>query len=74
MLKDFLAEIKGIMEQFKDFKIHVATFDTRVYEYKVYTPENADEIYEYEIKGGSGTDFDANWAELNTRITVTKYF
>lgn len=61
MLKDFLGEVKGIMEQFQDFKIRVFTFDTKIYEYKVYTPDNADEIYEYEIKGGGGTDFEICW-------------
>jgi len=31
MLKDFLVEIQGIMDAFPEFRIHVATFDTTVY-------------------------------------------
>lgn len=59
MVKDFLGEVKGIMEMFPEFRLGVATFDTRVYNYKVFTQENADEIMEYQIKGGGGTAFEA---------------
>ena len=31
MLKDFLSEIQGIMDQFQNYKIHIITFDTGVY-------------------------------------------
>ncbi len=62
MLKDFLGEIKGIMDQFPDFTLHLATFDTVAYNYKKFTPDNMDEILEYEIGGGGGTDFMAMYA------------
>ena len=58
MLKDFLAEVAGIMEQFPAYKIHVVTFDTQVYNPVQYNSENLDSITDYEIKGGGGTDFD----------------
>src|SRR5690606_11657127 len=61
MLRDLLSEVKGIMEQFADFKLRVWCFDTRVYNEQVFTPENLDEINEYDIKGGGGTDFMCNW-------------
>jgi predicted metal-dependent peptidase len=59
MLKDFLAEIQGIMDAFSEFRIHVATFDTKVYNPVDYTSDNLDNICDYEITGGGGTDFDA---------------
>jgi hypothetical protein len=59
MLKDFLSEIQGIMEQFSAYKIHVFTFDTDVYNPQQYDSENLDDITNYEIMGGGGTDFDA---------------
>lgn len=59
MLKDFLAEIQGIMDAFSEFRIHVATFDTKVYNPADYTSDNLDNISDYEITGGGGTDFDA---------------
>ena len=58
MLKDFLAEVAGIMEQFPSYRIHVLTFDTQVYNPVQYNSENLDSITDYEISGGGGTDFD----------------
>jgi|TARA_B110000503_G_scaffold83959_1_gene127976 predicted metal-dependent peptidase len=57
MLKDILSETASIMESFPAYKIHVATFDTEVYNPKQYDSENLEDIREYEIKGGGGTDF-----------------
>lgn len=56
--RDFVSEIKGIMETFEDYKIHVACFDTEVYNMQLFTSDNLEDISEYEIKGGGGTDFD----------------
>jgi predicted metal-dependent peptidase len=58
MLKDFLAEIAGIMEQFPNYRIHVVSFDTQVYNPQQFDSENLDDITEYEVMGGGGTDFD----------------
>ena len=62
MGKEMLSEVRGIMEQFKDFRIKVWCFDTKVYNYQEFTPQNIDEFENYAITGGGGTDFDANWA------------
>ena len=59
MLKDFLAEVAGIMEQFPAYRIHVVTFDTECYNPQQYDSENLEDISEYEVNGGGGTDFDA---------------
>jgi len=61
MLRDLLSEVKGIMEQFMDFKLRVWCFDTRVYNEQSFSPENLDDIDSYDIKGGGGTDFMCNW-------------
>ena len=58
MLKDFLAEVAGIMEQFPNYRIHVLSFDTQVYNPQQFDSENLDDITSYEIHGGGGTDFD----------------
>jgi predicted metal-dependent peptidase len=58
MLKDFLSEVGGIMEQFPAYRIHVVTFDTETYNPVQYDSENLDTIADYEVKGGGGTDFD----------------
>ena len=58
MLKDFLSEVAGIMEQFPNYRIHVLSFDTQVYNPQQFDSENLDDITGYEIQGGGGTDFD----------------
>ena len=58
MLKDFLAEVAGIMEQFSAYRIHVLSFDTKVYNPQQFDSENLDNIGSYEVMGGGGTDFD----------------
>ena len=61
MGKDMISEIKGIMEEYQDFKLKLWCFDTAVYSYAEFTSDNADEINSYECKGGGGTEFEANW-------------
>jgi predicted metal-dependent peptidase len=61
MLRDLLSEVKGIMQQFQDFKLRVWCFDTAVYHMEEYSPDNLEEIDDYDIKGGGGTDFMCNW-------------
>jgi predicted metal-dependent peptidase len=58
MLRDFISETQGIMEQFQSYKIHVGTFDPRVYNTVQYDSENLDSMADYQVEGGGGTDFD----------------
>ena len=76
MIRDFLSEIYGIMQQFQDFRLRIWTFDTQVYpeSFKEFTPMNAEEIKEYEIIGCGGTDFECNWAFMEENdITPDKF-
>jgi predicted metal-dependent peptidase len=57
--RDFLSEVKGIMESFDQYRIHVFCFDTEVYNPQQFDSENLEEIADYELAGGGGTDFDA---------------
>jgi len=59
MLKDFLCEVQGIMEQFAAYKIHLFTYDTDVHNPQQYDSENLEDISEYEPMGGGGTEFTA---------------
>jgi predicted metal-dependent peptidase len=61
MLRDILSETKGIMQTFRDFKLQVWSFDTKVYSYKEFTGANLDEIDTYHPDGGGGTMFECNW-------------
>jgi predicted metal-dependent peptidase len=74
MAKDFLSEVKGIMDEYKDFKLDLWCFDTNVYGYKQFTGDTADDINEYDCQGGGGTDFDANWEFMKYNDIQPKKF
>lgn len=61
MIRDFLGEVKGIMEQFTDFEVRLWCSDTKVYNEQIYTPDNLNEIDEYQVMGRGGNDFNCNW-------------
>jgi predicted metal-dependent peptidase len=72
--KDFLTEIKGIMQEYRDFKIKVWCFDTKVYNEQDYDGYCMDEFDEYEPMGGGGTEFDANWDYMKENDIQPKKF
>jgi predicted metal-dependent peptidase len=74
MARDFIGEVKGIMDEYKDFKLDLWCFDTDIYGYKQFTGDTADELMEYECKGGGGTDFDANWKFMKDNDINPKRF
>jgi predicted metal-dependent peptidase len=71
---DFLGEIKGIMEEYKDFHIKLWTFDTKVYNEQDFDNYNIDEFDKYEVMGGGGTCFDCNWDYMKEHDIVPKKF
>ena len=58
MLRDFLSEVQGIMDQYQSYKVHIFQFDTDVYGAEDFTSDDGRTMAEYELKGGGGTDFD----------------
>jgi predicted metal-dependent peptidase len=72
--KDFLSEIKGIMEEYKDFKIKVWCFDTQVYNEQDFDGYSMDNFLDYEPMGGGGTEFDANWDYMKEHNITPKKF
>jgi len=71
---DFLGEVKGIMEEFKDYKIKLWCFDTKVYNEQDFSAEGGEDLMSYEIMGGGGTDFDANWIYMKENDIQPKKF
>jgi predicted metal-dependent peptidase len=57
MLRDFLSEVQGIMDQYTSYKIHVVQFDTRTYGEDTFTADDGRSMSEYQLTGGGGTDF-----------------
>ena len=72
--KDFLGEVKGIMEQYKDYNIKLWCFDTKVYNEQDFTADGGEDLLDYEIMGGGGTDFDCNWEYMKEHSYVPKKF
>jgi len=72
--KDFLGEIKGIMEEYKDYNIKLWCFDTAVYNEQDFSADGGDDLMDYEIYGGGGTDFMANWTYMKENDIQPKKF
>jgi predicted metal-dependent peptidase len=70
----FLSEIKGIMDQYEDFRINLWCFDTEIYNWKTITHDEAHELEEYEPQGGGGTDFEVNWTFMEENQIQPKKF
>jgi predicted metal-dependent peptidase len=64
ILRNFLSEVKCIMETFDEFELWLWTFDTRVYNPKKFTPRNLDEIYSYVPMGGGDCDLECCWTYM----------
>jgi predicted metal-dependent peptidase len=74
MAKDFLTEIKGIMDEYKDFKIKVWCFDTAIYNEQDFDATGGNDIAEYVPVGGGGTEFMANWEYMKDHDINPKKF
>jgi len=58
MLRDFLSEVQGIMDQYNSYKVHIFQFDTDVYGAENFTSDDGRSMADYQLTGGGGTDFD----------------
>ena len=74
MLRDFLSEVKGIMDQYTDFELKLWCFDTAVHNPVRITPDISHELTEYNIQGGGGTEFDCNWDYMKEQGIAPKKF
>jgi predicted metal-dependent peptidase len=72
--KDFLSEVKGIMDEYVDYNIQLWCFDTEVYNYAKFSADNGQDLDSYEIKGGGGTDFDCNYNFMKEQGIEPKKF
>jgi predicted metal-dependent peptidase len=74
MAKEMISEVKGLMEEYKDFKLKLWCFDTQVYNLAEFTGDNSDELLDYEVKGGGGTMFECNWDFMKEQGIEPKKF
>ena len=74
MALEMMSEVKGIMEQYTNYRIHLFCFDTEVHNPQVFTENNMDEFMEYNIEGGGGTDFECCWNYFKEEGIVPQKF
>ena len=72
--KDFLSEVKGIMEEFKQYSIKLWCFDTAVYNEQDFSADGGEDLLDYNIIGGGGTEFDCNWDYMKENDIQPKKF
>jgi predicted metal-dependent peptidase len=72
--RDFLSEIKGIMEEYQDYKIKLWCFDTKVYNEQDFSADCGEDLMDYKIMGGGGTEFMANWDYMKEHGIEPKKF
>ena len=72
--EDFLGEVKGIMDEYRDYNIKIWCFDTAVYNEQDYSADGGEDLLDYEIHGGGGTDFMCNWEYMKENDIVPKKF
>ncbi len=71
-IRDFLSEVKGIMEMFKDFKLTLWSWDTEVHSLATFSMSNADDILKWTPAGGGGTDFTSSWNLIRGEHELSK--
>jgi predicted metal-dependent peptidase len=74
MAQDFLSEVKGMMDMYTTYSIHVFCFDTEVYNPVTFTDDSGEDIHEYEPQGGGGTDFDCAFRYMKDNDINPKQF
>ena len=70
----FLSEVKGILDQYEDFKVDIWCFDTDIYNHQTVTHDNSEDLVEYEPQGGGGTDFEVNFQFMQDNGIQPKKF
>ena len=71
---DFLGEVQGIMDEYKDYNIKLWCFDTKVYNEEDFSAGGGERLQEYQVKGGGGTDFMVNWTYMKENDIQPKKF
>jgi predicted metal-dependent peptidase len=61
MVREFLSEVKGIMDNYDAWNIRVWCFDTAIHADANFSSDQGDDIRTYQPGGGGGTDFMVNW-------------
>jgi len=66
---DLLSEVAGIMQQFRQYKIWLWTFDSIVYDKTMvqFDESTGFDLLDFSLRGGGGTDFGKNWSFMKSK-------
>lgn len=74
MVRDFLSEVKGMLEMYNSYQVKVFCFDTSVHNEVTFSDDGGDDIFNYQPAGGGGTDFDVCWEYMKANDITPKQF
>lgn len=74
IFRDFVTEVRSIVENYDDFKLHMWCIDTEIYNPQIFTPENVKDMDSYQFAGGGGNDFPLNWQFMEDNDIVPELF
>lgn len=66
-IQEFVSEVKGIMDTYKGFEIHLWSFDTQCGAYKMFDQDTADELLDWRPEGGGGTHIAESWKFIDEK-------
>lgn len=74
MVRDFLSEVKGMLELYNSYHVKVFCFDTSIHAEAEFSDDGGDDILNYEPQGGGGTDFEVCYEYMKDNDIVPKQF
>jgi predicted metal-dependent peptidase len=72
--REFLSEIAGILNYYKNFKLKLWCFDTGVHAFQEYDTHNINDLVNYVPGGGGGTDIGCNFEFMDNEDIKPKQF
>lgn len=70
----FISEVKGILDQYRSYKIDLWCFDTQIHNHVTLENDSGDSIENYEPRGKGGTNFDVNFDYMKQKGITPKIF
>lgn len=73
-LTTFISEVKGILDQYRSYKIDLWCFDTQIHNHVTIENDSIDSIENYVPQGNGGTNFDVNFDYMKQKDITPNIF
>ncbi len=73
-LTTFISEVKGILDQYRSYKIDLWCFDTQIHNHATIENDSIDSIENYVPQGNGGTNFDVNFDYMKQKGITPNIF